>query len=296
MVKEAAMSTESSWLLHLDGGRINYYDAGGIRTRVLEAGESGPAVLLIHGLGGHAEMYLHNLVHLGARGYRAFALDLMGHGLSAKPDLGYTMDDYVHHVVALADALGIENFHLVGNSLGALIAMRAAMAAPNRIDKVINAVGAGLQPIPPSEADRRDWSAVPAAKGEPTLDRNTVREHLRRLIHDHGSISEEMVTIRLRIHSDPDYKRVAQTISRAFLDITQLRAPGVLGPTELATFPVPVLFLWSDHNPTTPLHVAEAAHAMTPRSELALIRDCGHWPPFEKPMEFNELAANFFRS
>src|SRR5262249_3302604 len=55
------------------GAEVRYYDAGGIRTRVLEAGTGDP-VVMIHGLSGHAETFIRNVVPLAEAGYHAYAI------------------------------------------------------------------------------------------------------------------------------------------------------------------------------------------------------------------------------
>src|SRR5205085_9283053 len=77
--------------------RHHFIDAGGIRTRVLEAG-SGPALVMIHGTGGHLEAYARNVRALSEH-YRVVLYDMFGHGYSDKPDRHYTIDVISDHLV-----------------------------------------------------------------------------------------------------------------------------------------------------------------------------------------------------
>jgi len=79
-----------------------FVDAGGVATRVVEAG-SGPPLVLLHGTGGHAEAYIRNIASLGVH-FRVVAYDMIGHGFSDKPDRPYTLDDYCRHLSDLLDA------------------------------------------------------------------------------------------------------------------------------------------------------------------------------------------------
>ena len=59
------------------GAEVKYHDAGGWRTRVIEAGQGEP-VIMMHGLSGHAESFIRNVVPLAQAGFRAIAMDAIG--------------------------------------------------------------------------------------------------------------------------------------------------------------------------------------------------------------------------
>src|ERR1700734_4092838 len=91
-------------------------DAGGVRTRVLEAGD-GPALVMVHGTGGHLEAYARNVRAL-SENFHVVLYDMIGHGYTDKPDRPYTIDVMSDHLIAVLDALGIERAHLSGESIG----------------------------------------------------------------------------------------------------------------------------------------------------------------------------------
>ena len=86
----------STFWLEMLGGEVRYYDAGGVRTRCLEAG-SGPALVLLHGTGGHAESWIRNVLPLGAH-FRVYAIDMVGHGFSDKPNPDIITPDHLRRV------------------------------------------------------------------------------------------------------------------------------------------------------------------------------------------------------
>src|SRR5438874_4021625 len=77
------VAVEDSVYLRLLGAEVRYYQGPKFRSRVLEAGNGEPLILL-HGIGGHAETYVRNIVPLG-RNFRAMAMDFLWHGYSQKP-------------------------------------------------------------------------------------------------------------------------------------------------------------------------------------------------------------------
>lgn len=93
---------------------------------------SDPALLLLHGVGSASDTWT-DLVPLLPAGYRVVAPDYRGHGLSDVPVGPYDVDDFVGDVVRLLDELTIPAAHIVGFSLGALIAQATALAHPERV-------------------------------------------------------------------------------------------------------------------------------------------------------------------
>src|SRR5689334_8057513 len=99
------------WCEHLgEPFTSGYLDAGGIRTRYVEAGD-GPIVILLHGRGGHLENWTRNLAPL-AKHFRVIAIDMMGHGFSAKPEADYAISGYASHVQAVLNTIGADRVSL----------------------------------------------------------------------------------------------------------------------------------------------------------------------------------------
>ena len=106
----------SIWTDFQGGGvKETYHRVGGIRTRVIEAGEGDQPLFLLHGTGGHAEAFCRNVVPL-SQDRRIMAPDLVGHGFSDHPDVEYDLDVYADHLLALADAVGVEKVDVTGGS------------------------------------------------------------------------------------------------------------------------------------------------------------------------------------
>src|SRR2546422_8980569 len=111
-------------------GAETHYIGGEFRTRVIEAGD-GPPLVLIHGVGGHAEAYAKNVRRLGER-YRAMSIDLVWHGLSSKPPFADPLPTYARQVIDLLDAEGYERALVEGESLGGGDALGLATHTPHR--------------------------------------------------------------------------------------------------------------------------------------------------------------------
>src|SRR4030095_16898966 len=95
-------------------------------------GHSGPAVVLLHGLGSSCREWEFQEVALEPR-YRGIAVDLPGHGNSAPPRAAVTIETMADEVGALLATLDEEPVHVVGRSLGACVALRLGLQLPGRV-------------------------------------------------------------------------------------------------------------------------------------------------------------------
>ena len=115
--------------LRLRGGEVD-----GLSLHYLVEGR-GPAVVLLHGLGGFAQSWRHNIAPLASRG-TVYAVDLPGFGRSAKPRTRYGLAYFARALHGFLDALGIAQASLVGHSLGAAVAVTYALTHPTRVERL----------------------------------------------------------------------------------------------------------------------------------------------------------------
>lgn len=113
------------------------WNVNGLRLHVQQAGE-GPDLVLVHGVTGDLSLwFLCRAMQAFAREHRVTAYDLRGHGYSEVPPAGYTSADHAADLIALLDAIGAERARVVGHSFGAVIALHAAVLAPERIEALV---------------------------------------------------------------------------------------------------------------------------------------------------------------
>src|SRR5262245_18638197 len=127
-----------------NGVKELYVDAGGHRTRVLEAGAGRPLIMM-HGTGGHAETYSRNIGPL-SKHFRVLSVDMIGHGYTSRPKVTYTMDVFADHIIALMDACGFKTATLSGESLGGGVACWAALKYPDRVNALVLNTGILARP------------------------------------------------------------------------------------------------------------------------------------------------------
>ncbi|MGH8918371.1 MAG: alpha/beta fold hydrolase [Actinomycetes bacterium] len=114
---------------------IDSFAYAGHRLTYETHGEGDRVVVLLHGLLLDANVNRRLARSIAAQGYRVVLLDLLGHGGSDRPPHAslHRMDSYAAQVVALLDAIGVEKAAVGGVSLGANVALQAAVAAPDRL-------------------------------------------------------------------------------------------------------------------------------------------------------------------
>jgi pimeloyl-ACP methyl ester carboxylesterase len=112
-----------------------FFDSNGVQIRYVEQGD-GPPVVMLHGYTGTLDRHFiaNGVFATIAKEHRAIAMDLRGHGKSGKPhDPKAYGDELAKDVVRLLDHLKLQRAHIVGYSLGAVIAGRLSATNPDRL-------------------------------------------------------------------------------------------------------------------------------------------------------------------
>ena len=124
----------------------NTVDREGVRLSYLESGSGDPALLFIHGWCCDATHWRKQLAALDGD-HRVLALDLRGHGESAKPDQDYTIDEFAEDMGWLCQELALERPVIVGHSMGGVIALNMVRRWP-QLARAVVFVDAGITPFP----------------------------------------------------------------------------------------------------------------------------------------------------
>lgn len=275
--------------------RQTYYDAAGVRTRVIEAG-SGIPLIFLHGTGGHAEAYLRN-IEAHARHFHVYAIDMIGHGYTSAPDIDYEMQCYVDFLRSIVDAIGADEVIISGESLGASVASWFAIAEPARVLKIVLNTGILLTPSPQGAAELRDLlNRSRAAAGIPT--RETIRARMRWLVRNEESLTDELIEARLRIYSQPGRAAIIGRIAEK--SIGALLEPESrnrwYGRHLLNQIQCPTLVLWTRYNPGQSAEDAAEGVRLIPDCSMVVLENSAHWPQWEEPDAFNRAHLDFLLS
>lgn len=265
--------------------RVRYVEVGPWRTRVLEAGQGEPLILM-PGTGGHLEAYAHNVAAL-AEHFHVIAYDYPGHGYTTHAKADLELDTYVDHLTGLLDVFGIEKAHLNGESLGGWVAIKFAAAHPERTGKLVLNTPGGTMASPAVMDKIRGLSQ--AAADDPSDER--IRARLQWLMADPATVTDELVAIRQAIYSRPGFADSMRHI--LCLQDVETRRRNMVTDADLATVPGPALVIWTSDDPSGPAGAGlEMAEKIT-GGRFELITGAGHWPQWEQRDTFNALVLAF---
>ena len=259
-------------------------------ARYLVAGD-GPPLLLLHGDGDSKYSWSWVIPTL-ARNHRVYALDLPGFGGRPLPD--YTPARFARFVTAFLDALAIPQATVLGNSFGGLVALRLALAAPERVAALglVDSAGLGSAVAPlaaslsfPGYGEYAlAWSHTPFGTAQRTWLRSTL------LFARASRIPTPWVAEQERLARQPGFAAATLAALRA------ITTPGGQREVLLWQLPrlaMPTLVLWGANDLVYPAWQARIAAAHLRHPHLAVIPDCGHLPHVERPAETAAAIARF---
>lgn len=265
------------------------------RSRVLTSGSEGPALIMLHGGGGHAETYSRNIVPLGKHS-RVYAPDFLWHGWGACPPFreGNWLRQFTEQIIDLMDCEGIERACIEGESLGAWISMDMAINFPDRVDSIILNTAWGMRFVesevkanPDDLVDLRNRSL----EGLRTLDFQALRSRLSWLVHNPDQVTDEIVDIRLKLWSREAIRTsLAYYYEHVFLPEMD---PYLFTEKDLRTIECPTLVMWTENNPFQGVEAADRLHSLIPNSSVEIVSSAGHWPQWENADEHDRMVLEF---
>jgi len=264
-----------------------YIDVDGIRTRVATAGDrSKPAVLLLHGTGGHWEAYAPTIGAL-AEEYFVIAPDMVGNGFSTKPKVPYTTHFYLEHALGVLDHFGVEKASVFGMSLGAWVAARFGLEQPDRTEKLVLMSPAGL--LARADNMARIKRQRTAAVTNPDWD--TIKAMFDHLIADEDNKIDDIIALRQSIYRLPE---TLETIdSMLTLQEEEVRRANLLSEEEWRSIQAPTLVVVASKDVDEYMSTAHQILGFIPNSEPLMMPNVAHWPCFEDPEVFNPAALAF---
>jgi (E)-2-((N-methylformamido)methylene)succinate hydrolase len=245
------------------------------------AEEAGATVVLIHGVGMNQTVWSPQIEALTAN-YQVVVYDMLGHGESALPTDEPTLDEYASQLETLLDAMRIERAHVVGHSMGALVALEFALTHPQRTLSVV-ALNAVYDRTP---AQREAVMTRAATLGDAPLDTG-VDATLSRWFGDPvpGHLTQAAQAVRgLLLSVDPiGYARTYRLF--ACSDDAHVG--------RLAGLAVPALFLTGEHDPNSSPAMSRAMAAATPFGRAEIIANERHMMNVTDPDGVNERLLAF---
>lgn len=275
-----------------------YVDAGGTRTRYLQAGpREAPSVIFLHGTAASWESCCAN-IRARARHFHTLAIDMVGSGFSDKPDQLYTLDVYVEHLRAFMDAMGLAKTSIVGVSLGSFVAAKFAQKYPDRTDRItmVSAVGLPFRHSSEMREEEQGQHLLDAArKRRQAQVENPSWEEMKallsRLVRRPQDAVDDLIAVRQAVYRQP-------AMVRAMENIMDLYAPEVfnrdaLTPEQWRELRTPVLITLSVDTRDWFHETAVQISQLLPDSRILECPGVSHWPQWECAEHFNRANIAF---
>ncbi len=247
---------------------------GGAATGARYRGDSGTALIFVHGVGSTAAIWDAQLETFGVE-FRCAAIELRGNGVLPDPDPELiTRDGFADDVVTVADALRAERFVLVGCSLGGVVAFELWKRVPQRFDAMV--ILGSFARYPDAQSYAGGIAAAVRAAGDM---RTFAQQRAGKLGLPPARLSETIEQMACK--SAPSYLAATQaTWTGDYRDV-------------LRTIDVPVLVAYGESDAIAPRALSEEIAAGIPGARLAAIEHAGHVANADNPPAFNALLRDF---
>ena len=246
-----------------------------VRANGLEIGYdvhgAGPPLIALHGATSLGREDYAAQVPSMQKGFLVHLPDARGHGRTRwDAAAGFRYDWLVDDLAAFADALGLDSFHLIGFSMGAMTALQFGARHPERLRTLV-VVGITTQREPRASVGRRLMDPVRILEHDPAFAARLSRRH------DAGQ-------------GEGAWQRLLPAIA------ADVAVQPLLTPAELHRIDCPAMVVCGDRDPFVPPEHAAALARQLPGGRLFVVPDCGHEVMSRRPGLFNEGIGAFYRA
>jgi 3-oxoadipate enol-lactonase len=255
-------------------------DANGSTFNCRIDGDHGPWVMLSHGLATDLTMWDELTGALKDR-YRILRYDARGHGDSAAPAGDYTLDMLVDDAAAIMDALGVEQTHFAGLSMGGMIGLGMLIHHPQRIKSAVIADSRHTTTPEFTKAWRQRADAI-RKSGVAAVVESTVSRWSSAGLAERNPAAIALMEAMIRRTSADGYCGCAAALARLNY-----------GP-RLGEINAPTLVICGSEDHGAPPDNSRQMQAMIKGSRFLEIKQAGHISNIEQPKIFNDAVSNFF--
>ena len=247
--------------------------------------DEAPPLVLIGGWASYLWIWFRQIPVLKER-YRCVVFDNRGAGRSSKPDYTYTSEMFADDTVGLMEALDIDNAHILGISMGGIIAQQVAISYPENVRSLIlvSTHFGGPNHIPIDNKTRALLVALPTEtiSLEQAMDMRIKATFSPQFIHENRPLIQQIYEWSLKYPS-PLYAQTHQTSATEAFN----------AESEVKNISAPTLILHGDSDFTIPPKNAELLANNIPNSKLVFLKGAAHFCIIEKYEEFNNEVMNF---
>jgi len=242
----------------------------------VEVDGQGEPVLMIHGLGGTSNTFAPQCMALGSR-YRLVRPDLPGSGRSGTPEGALSIGYFVEAMAKVCRVLGVERAHVVGHSLGTIVAQHLAVEHPGLV-RSLTLFGALTAPADAGRQGLRDRAGKARAEGMQPIADAIVQASLSSDTRASQPVVAAFVRESLMRQCPEGYAKTCEALAGAdAADVTRVRARTVL--------------IAGDEDAVAPASVARTISERVGGAPVRVLNRCGHWIPLERAGESTAILS-----
>ena len=274
---------------------LEYVTVHGHRRAYIKAG-SGPALLLLHGLGCDHTTW-RPVINRLAQDFTVIAPDFLGHGESDKPRADYSIGGYANGMRDLLTILGIDKVTVVGHSFGGGVAMQFAYQFPERTERLVLVAAGGLgQEVTPAIRAilLPGFHQLATFVNLPVM-RSLTRSLLTGLADSGVPALRDLDEVADIVASwqDPRTRRALRHLVRSCID---MRGQVItMRDRAYLTAAMPMAIVWGADDQVLPVEHAEVVGALASEARVEIFADAGHFPHKDDPDRFIEFLTSFVR-
>ena len=261
----------------------HFIDVVGLKTFYIKCGGGHPLILCHGGSPGTCSSvnWKLNIEPLAAAGFAVYAFDQPGFGLTDNPT-DYSLDFRYKHACAFIDAMKLDHFHAMGNSMGAYLAARLALE-DERAKKLVLISSNTLAPKGSAESQAKSKKhAEELREYTPTLE--NMRKMTFGTIYHPELVTDDLLRERYEMSAGKNYqaqlKRYDAPKSKPLED-------------QLGNLKAKTLVIWGKNDHGTSVEQAWLMFQKIPRAELHIFEEAAHWVHWDQAERINRLVSDF---
>ncbi|WP_406691878.1 alpha/beta hydrolase [Saccharopolyspora sp. ID03-671] len=280
----------SRWVRLADGSRAHY----------MTSGNSGPAVVLLHGgLPGSSGLagWRFMTPYLAEQGFRVYCPDMPAFGLSDLREEYWPkgMESFVDFIGQFVDALCLDRFHLAGNSMGCMNTVNYMLSRPDRVISFALIAGDVGDVVPEDVAPPKGQFHMTAYDGT----REGMRTMMEAIIHRKEAVGDDLVEMRYlsasqRLEAHAQFWPTLLQYRHIVPWTDQNRAARLATKGRLDRIDIPGIYLYGRQDILTPVEWGHVQEDHLPNIQFFYPDDCGHQGQTDRPDLFNPVFAEFF--
>lgn len=275
-------ATSPSTYVSIDGLEVHFRDEGVARDSI--------PIVLIHGTGSSLHTFESWTTQL-KREHRVVRMDLPAFGLTGPfPDRDYSMENYVKFLKSFLTSLGIENCILGGNSLGGGISWSFAVAYPEMVDKLILIDASGYPSKAKSLPLAFKIARIPIASSLFTYitPRSVAKKSVENVFADKSKVTDSLIDRYFEL-------TLREGNRQAFVDRLNMESE-ISSYENIKRIKQKTLILWGDQDRLIPVEQAYQFHEDLPNDTLVIMKNVGHVPMEESPLQSLKPVISFLNN